>query len=107
MSFKFWVDACLYVVSLINITPLSVLHFLSLFEQLYGCAPDYNPIRVFGCLCYPFVSVGPCSKFQPRSKPCLFLGSSDKHKGFKCLDPNSNRVIISRHVHFVEDSFPF
>lgn len=47
------------------------------------------------------------SKFHVRSKPCLFLGSSDRHKGFKCLDPETNRVLISRHVKFVEDFFPY
>jgi len=107
MSFKFWVDACLYVVSLINVIPLPVLRFQSPFEQLYGRVIDYNLICIFGCLCYPFVAVGSCSKFLPRLKPCLFLGSSDKHKGFKCLDPSSNRVLISRYVHFVEEYFSF
>ena len=29
------------------------------------------------------------------------------HKGYRCLDPLSNRVIISRHVTFNETSFPF
>lgn len=106
MSFKFWVDACLYAVSLINVTPLQVLYYPSPFEQLHDRAPDYN-LNVFGCLCYLFIAVSPCSKFQHRSNPCLFLGSSDKHKGFKCLDSNSNRVIIFRHVYFVENSSPF
>jgi hypothetical protein len=39
-----------------------------------------------------------------RSKPCIFLGYH--HAGYKCLDPVTNKVYLSRHVVFNEDSFP-
>lgn len=38
---------------------------------------------------------------------CIFLGYSSNHKGYRCLDLQSNRVHISRHVVFDEHSFPF
>lgn len=41
------------------------------------------------------------------SKPCIFLGYSSTHKGCKCLDPQSQRIYISRDVTFNEASFPF
>jgi hypothetical protein len=46
-------------------------------------------------------------KLSPRSTPCIFLGYSDHHKGYRCLDLHSNKIIISRHVVFDETSFPF
>jgi hypothetical protein len=45
-------------------------------------------------------------KLSPRSTPCIFLGYSDHHKGYRCLDLHSNKI-ISRHVVFDETSFPF
>jgi len=39
--------------------------------------------------------------------PCIYLGPSDDHKGSRCFDPPSGRVLISRHVTFDENTFPF
>ena len=46
-------------------------------------------------------------KLSIRSTHCAFLGYSSMHKGFKCLDPTSGRVYISRDVVFDENVFPF
>jgi len=37
----------------------------------------------------------------------VFLGYSDSHKGFKCLDPSEGRIYISRDIVFDEQVFPF
>jgi len=36
-----------------------------------------------------------------------FLGYSPLHKGYRCLDTNTHRVYISRHVVFNENDFPY
>lgn len=41
-----------------------------------------------------------------KSEDCTFVGYSPFHKGFKCLTP-FGKLIISRHVLFNENSFPF
>ena len=40
------------------------------------------------------------NKLSPHSIPCIFLGYSPSHKGFRCLDPTTTRLYITRHAHF-------
>lgn len=46
-------------------------------------------------------------KLQFRSKRCVFVGYSNSHEGFKCLDPTEGQIYISRDVVFDEHVFPF
>jgi hypothetical protein len=73
---------------------------------LYGTTPSYDHVRVFDCACYPNTSATAPDKRTPRSTRCLFLGYSRDHKGYRCLDLATHRILISRHVVFDEDVIP-
>jgi hypothetical protein len=64
-------------------------------------------IPTFGCTCYPNLTATTPHKLAPCSSLCAFLSYSPDHKGYRCLDLSTNRVIISRHVVFDETTFPF
>jgi hypothetical protein len=91
----------------LNILPTKTLHFSTPHFALFGEAPVYDHLRVFGCGCYPNLSATAAHKLAPRSTLCVFLGYSTHHKGYRCLDLASNRIIISRHVTFDESTFTF
>ncbi|KAJ9536095.1 hypothetical protein OSB04_un000733 [Centaurea solstitialis] len=57
----------------------------------------------------PFSTRLPLSahKLAPRSSACVYLGPSTDHRGYRCLDLITQKVIISRHVNFDETHFPF
>jgi hypothetical protein len=73
---------------------------------MYDTTPSYAHLRVFGCACYPNTSAITPHKLSPRSTRCLFLGYSPNHKGYRCLDLVSHRILIYRHIVFDEDVFP-
>jgi hypothetical protein len=102
-----WVEALHTATYLLNRHPTSTLHFSTPFHTLHGHPPSYDHLRVFGCRCYPNLSSTTPHKLAPRSTLCVFLGYSSDHKGYRCLDLTTNRVIISHHVVFNESSFPF
>lgn len=58
-------------------------------------------------MCFIWLKSYTSTKLQPKYVPCVFLGYSTTQSGFKCLDPSTGQVYISRHVCFVGDMFPF
>ena len=92
---------------LLNRRPSSAIQNGIHFSLLYGSPPDYSLLRVFGCLCYPNMTATARHKLAPRPTACVFLGYPSSHKGYRCLDLSTRRIIISRHVVFDETCFPF
>jgi hypothetical protein len=102
----YWAEALHTATHLLNRLPSKAVSHPTPHFALYGTAPSYDHLRVFGCACYPNTSATAPNKLSPRSTRCLFLGYSPDHKGYRCLDLTSHRIIISRHVVFDEDVFP-
>jgi hypothetical protein len=107
MPLKFWDEAFLTATYLINLLPSKVINFDTPIQRLLKETPDYSSLRVFGCACWPNLRPYNAHKLSFRSTRCVFLGYSSRHKGFKCLEPSTGRVYISRDVTFDESVFPF
>lgn len=104
---SFWHHALSMATYLLNILPSKVLNYQSPAQILYQSDPDYSGLRVFGCLCFPLFSSSTIHKLQERSTLCAYLGPAPNHRGSKCYDMSSGKIIICRHVRFVETEFPF
>jgi hypothetical protein len=104
---KYWVEALAAATYLLNRRPASSIRHEVPYTRLYNTPPSYEHLRVFGCLCYPNLQATSPHKLAPRSAACVFLGYPSAHKGYRCLDLSTRRIIISRHVVFDELSFPF
>jgi hypothetical protein len=87
MPLKFWDDVFLAVVYLINRTPSKVVNYETPLERLFHQKPDYKSLSVFGRACWPNLRPYNNHKLQFYSQQCVFLGFSNLHKGFKCLEP--------------------
>ncbi|KAI5350539.1 hypothetical protein L3X38_003430 [Prunus dulcis] len=103
----YWFDVFLTSVYLLNRLPSVHLGHMSSFQRLFHHSPDFSFLKVFGCLCYPWLQPYSAHKLDFKSIPCVFLGYSLNHKGYRCLDPITHKIYISRHVRFHETVFPF
>jgi histone deacetylase 1/2 len=107
MPLKFLDEAFLTAAYLINILPSRVINYSTPAELLLREKLYYKSLRIFGCACWPNLRPYNTRKLAFRSTRCVFLGYSSLHKGFKCLEPSTGRVYISRDVVFDENIFPF
>ncbi|KAH0633010.1 hypothetical protein KY284_035796 [Solanum tuberosum] len=107
LPYQYWEHAFSTATYLHNRTITPILSFKSPYQALYHRPSDYQLLRKFGCLCYPFLHPYNNHKIDFRSLPCVFLGYSSKHKGYLCHYPPTNRMYIARHVTFDEDKFPY
>ncbi|GJW59700.1 ribonuclease H-like domain-containing protein [Tanacetum coccineum] len=101
----FWVEALHMAAYLLNLLPSSAIQNEIPCTKLFNKQPDYSRLRIFGCLCYPHLHSP--HKLAPRATPCIFLGYPAYHRGYRCLDLSTNKIIISRHVTFDELQFPY
>lgn len=104
---QFWPDALATSIYLLNRRPCSPRNHATPYALLFGCAPSYDHLRVFGYRCYPNVASTAQLKLAPCSVASVFLGYPADTKGYRCYNPDTRRVITTRHVHFSEDVFPF
>ena len=104
---RFWPHAFATAVYLINRMPTPTLNLCSPYEKIFGYSPNYSKLKVFGCLCYPWLRPYTSHKLEPRSKPCIFFGYSLTQSAYLCYDPSTTKVFVSCHVKFVESIFPF
>jgi histone deacetylase 1/2 len=104
---SYWTYAFSTAVYLINRLPTPTLNLSSPYHKIFQTAPNYSKLRIFGCLCYPWLRPYTSHKLESWSKPCVFLGYSLTQSAYYCLDPSTSRIYVSRHVKFIESQFTF
>ncbi|GJY55513.1 ribonuclease H-like domain-containing protein [Tanacetum coccineum] len=102
---NYWLEALNMAVYILNILPSRAIDNDIPYTRLLQTNPDYSLLRTFGCLCYPHLD--PSHKLEARATPAIYLGHASNHRGYRCLDLTTNKIIISRHVTFDETVFPF
>ncbi|GJZ71219.1 retrovirus-related pol polyprotein from transposon TNT 1-94 [Tanacetum coccineum] len=104
---RFWGECILTATHVINCLPSKVIKNKTTFELIWNEKPDYDFLKVFGCLVYFKNTDMKGDKFKERGKPGVFLGYPPRIKGHKILDLETRKIIVSRDVNFHEENFPF
>ncbi|TMW59503.1 hypothetical protein Poli38472_004572 [Pythium oligandrum] len=67
-------------------------------EICFRIKPDMTHLRVFGSMGYAHVDASKRTKLDPKSFKCRFLGYAENSKGYKVLNEETGKVVISRSV---------
>jgi hypothetical protein len=85
-----------------NRTPTTTVHGMKPKEKFTGKKPDVSHLIVFGCIAYVHVPDEKRSKLDPKAEKCIFIGYSLEQKGYKCFNPSTRKLQVSRDVVFDE-----
>ena len=102
---RYWGEAVLTAVYLINRMPSKVLKYQTPLHNLTSVFPHVQilnnlPPKVFGCVVYVYQTSPSRHKLDPRALKCIFIGYPPTQKGYKCFCPTSQKVLISCNVTF-------
>jgi len=71
-------------------------------EKFIGKKPDVSHLKVFGYIAYVHVLDEKISKLNPKAEKCIFIGYSLEQKGYRCFNPSTWKLQVSRDVVFDE-----
>ena len=99
---SFWAEAISTANYVINRSPSQALGNKTPFECLFKCKPNVGHFKVFGSKAFCHIPKDERKKLDFKSRPAIFLGYSDKIKGYRLYDLNTKRIFHSRDVIFDE-----
>jgi hypothetical protein len=102
MPHHYWAETVVTAVYIMNRTPTTAMHGMTLKEKYSGRKLDLSHLKVFGCIAYVHVPNELRTKLHPKAKKCVFIGYSLEQKGYKCYNPITREMRVSRDVVFDE-----
>ena len=104
MPRHYWAEAACTAVYLMNRCTTDGVHELTPYEKYVGRKPDLAHVRVFGSIAYVHIPDKQRQKLDPKSEKCILMGYSLEQKGYKCFNPSTRMVRVSRDVVFDESA---
>lgn len=98
----FWGEAVSTAVFILNRTMTRAVDGKTPYEVWHGERPAVHYFRTFGSVAHVKNNRPKLKKFDDRSTPAIFIGYEGGSKAYRCYDPVSKKVLISRDVVFDE-----
>src|SRR5438128_1747601 len=92
---RFWSEAVVTAVFLLNRAPTKSLDGMTPFEAWHGRKPVVHFLRTFGCVAHVKDVRPHPSKLVDRSRKMIFIGYEEGSKACRVLGPVSQRVHIT------------
>lgn len=102
---SFWAEAVATAAYIVNRSPTKGLTAMTPEEVWTGKIPDLSHMRIFGCKAMVHVPKQKRKKWDAKSEEKIFVGYSMDTKGYRLVDLKTKKLVISRDVVFLENSF--
>lgn len=98
---KYWGEAIMTAAYVQNRLPSRVIDRTP-FEKWFGKPPVISHFRIFGSQAYVHIPSVKRTKFQSKAQKLTFVGYCEDRKAYRFLNPETDRITISRDAQFVE-----
>ena len=105
LPLTFWAEAVSTAVYVRNRSPTSSLNGKTPYEVWHNEKPNVSHLKVFGCDALVHIPAEKRTKLEKKSMKCIFVGYPSGSKGYKLYNPETKKMIRSRDVIFLENSF--
>ena len=100
MSDLYWAEAASTAIYLMNRCTTDGVHELTPYELLVGRKPILSHLKVFGSITNVCILKEDREKPHAKSEKCIVIGYSSAKKAYKCFNPSTRAVWITRDVIF-------
>ena len=104
LSFNLWGEA-LFTICHVHNRVSSRKFKVSPYKLWKGKKPNLGYLWVWGCLAFYRVTDPKRTKLGPRAINSIFVGYAENSKAYRLLDLDSNVIVESKDVEFIEDKF--
>jgi Reverse transcriptase (RNA-dependent DNA polymerase)/gag-polypeptide of LTR copia-type/Integrase core domain/GAG-pre-integrase domain/Domain of unknown function (DUF4219)/Zinc knuckle len=101
----FWAEAVGAAVYLLNRAPTKALNGETPIQVWSGKKPDVSHLKVFGCIAYRFINEQKRDKLDNKALKQIFIGYSERTKGYRLYNPVDGKVTVNRSVVFDEGNY--
>ena len=100
----YWAEAAHTAVYLMNRCTTSGVQEVTPHEKYYGRKPDLSHTRILDSIAYVHIIDEKRQKLDPNSDKCILVAYSLEQKGYKCYNPLTRKVRVSRDFVFDESA---
>jgi hypothetical protein len=100
----FWGEAVNCVVYILNRLASKSVGGKTPYELWIGSKPAVSHLRTFGCVAHVKVTKPNLKKLDDRSRPMIFVRYEPGSAAYRCYDPKTRSVHVSRDVIFDEQA---
>ena len=99
---SYWAEAANTTLYLMNKCTTSGVHDVTPYEKFFGKKSDLSHTRIFGSIAYVHIPDEKRQKLDPKLEKCILVGYSLEQNWYKCYNPYTRKVRVSRDVVFDE-----